>query len=74
MEALETMWECGECSELHDSQYWAAECCPPEINEVYLCPKCDKHHEEESDARQCCADTDRINCRALEQAGQQRLF
>lgn len=45
-----TKYKCGECGKTHDSDFRAAECCPPEIYEVYVCSICKKEFDFEEDA------------------------
>ena len=68
---------CGECSERHDDELDARDCCQPTITEVVICPVCDDEHHSEEAALACC-DTDpdflqRPSHAELEAAGQMRL-
>ena len=70
---------CNECTELHDSYDVAIECCPTEIDEIYLCGHCSKSYGSDEDAaNECCDDVDSdalplVSHAELEDAGQIRL-
>lgn len=79
MAKIKVKYRCSECGDIHDFEEDAAECCPPDVFEVYICPTCDEAHDDEDEARECCASEAAgadggIDYHALEQAGQQRLF
>lgn len=78
MGKLEPKWKCHECSEIHDDEDTAHECCQPEVSEGYLCPVCDEWHGKEANALDCCGNDEDAtlptpSARELEQAGQMRL-
>lgn len=73
-----TKYQCPSCGVLHDHDFQAEDCCPPEVDEVtcWECPVCFDVHEDEEKARHCCLDEDVIlpaTPAQLEAAGQQRL-
>lgn len=51
---IQTKWECQNCYDLHDSEDEAIECCPPEVQEVFICPKCGETNRTEDEAIECC--------------------
>jgi hypothetical protein len=75
---IDPKWRCEHCSEIHDSEWTAEECCPTEITRVYLCPECDTAHNGEAAAEACCCDPDAPlplpTAVELEAAGQARLI
>lgn len=78
---IKPQYRCESCGDLHDSEYWAEQCCPPEISVIYLCDECEEEHDTEEEALRCCQSTDaddgqppRPHPRDLEAHGQQRLF
>ena len=52
------LWKCGECSEVHDDEDEAMECCRPAIHELFGCPVCKSNHDDESAALKCCGSAD----------------
>jgi hypothetical protein len=76
---LAPRFECGECSEVHDLEWDAEQCCPVRVREVYECPQCRGPHPNECAAFECCGtDPDeqfviRLTAAELEAAGQLRL-
>lgn len=83
MNATQTIgYECPFCAELHDSEWDAESCCPPEAEEVTIwkCGNCGKTCNDQDHARKCCWDgeTDLEPYipapQELEIAGQQRLL
>lgn len=48
------VWMCSVCETVHDNEYEAEECCPPEVWEMYQCPVCDETHDTEEEALECC--------------------
>ena len=75
-----TMYQCGECGDVHDFEDEAIECCQPRVTEVYVCSTCDEVHLDKEDAEQCCPQEEsdeqmsRPKPKDLEAAGQIRLF
>lgn len=71
-------WKCCECGDIHDDDYDAMHCCPPNIQEVTLCPICRKSHMFDHDAYACCEYEDGQDIPPhpldLEEAGQGRLL
>ena len=77
------MYQCSICGEVHEGYWTAEECCPPEVDEVWLCPECEEIHGTEDEALACCppAPGEPLSLGAyrklreeLEAAGQTRLF
>ena len=72
-------YRCEECLELHDLEYRAVECCPPQVTEVYFCRHCGESYDfDEEAADGCCDDADPdappfVSHAELEAAGQMRL-
>lgn len=72
-------YRCGECGDSHNDHDEALECCPPQINEVYLCGHCHEDYGHDEDAAEnCCDDVDPdalpiASQQELEAAGQMRL-
>ncbi|MNJ47592.1 hypothetical protein D3C77_427520 [compost metagenome] len=58
---IRTLYKCCRCSEVHDDEDGALECCQPEITELYECPVCKGIHDEEDAARTCC-EIDSVKC------------
>lgn len=52
------VWICGVCETVHDDEYSAEECCPPEIWEMWQCPVCGENHDLEEEALECCQDVE----------------
>lgn len=73
---LTPKWRCDECGELHDSEEYAAECCPPSISQVYVCPVCGEY-DSMSIAMICCGGQEEslpvVTAAELEAAGQYAL-
>lgn len=60
---IKCVYKCGSCSEVHDDEEEARECCMPEIIELYECPICKDRHHEEEDAVACCGiELDGVMC------------
>lgn len=73
-----TKYRCPTCNEIHDSEWVAEDCCPPEAEEVtvWQCAECLDVHDTEDEARLCCWDGETVlppTPAELEAAGQQRL-
>lgn len=51
---IQSKWQCGECDELHDTEYEAEECCRLDVFEIWICPACGKDHDEKQAAIDCC--------------------
>lgn len=71
-------WKCPDCGELHDDEYDARECCPPQVWAAFVCPICTEEHRDEIAAIDCCGfDPDAPppppSAAELEAAGQMRL-
>ena len=54
MAGIESKWRCDNCGLLHDDEYYARDCCPNEISEVFVCPLCSDTHCRDSEALECC--------------------
>lgn len=51
-------YECPECSQLHESEDAARDCCPLPSVTAYACPKCGELHRRKQKAIDCCAEED----------------
>ncbi len=52
---LQPKYRCPWCEDLHDDEWDARHCCPPDIQEVFVCPVCgDEYGYDETSATQCC--------------------
>lgn len=78
MKKLKPKYRCDECSELHDDEDSAGECCAPSVTTVWTCPECEAEYNRARNADECCADEEnkspRVSPLELEAAGQCRLF
>lgn len=75
---LKCQWMCEGCDDIHDTEWDAQQCCPPEVTEIWRCPICSDIHYEEQGAILCCGfDPDAPppppSAEELERAGQMRL-
>ena len=54
-----TKYKCGECGLVHDDEFFAEDCCKPDIEEVtiYICDKCKEEHDTKKEAFECCDQT-----------------
>lgn len=66
------LYKCPACSDLHDEEWDAQNCCEPEA--IYICNHCDSRYHRQSDAEECCPTDEgviwRMIKRKLEEAGQ----
>lgn len=83
-----TAWECDSCSEVHDTEDEALDCCPARATAVYQCVACGERSTAIDDLAHCCeaAETDApsdvamtadawaAQMQAVEAAGQLRLL
>lgn len=85
-----TAWECNHCSEVHDTEDEALECCPARPTAGYQCVACGEWSTEMDDLAHCCEAADAeadaptdvamtpeawaARMQALETAGQGRLL
>lgn len=83
----EERYRCPDCSKLHSDEFDAENCCPRDIDRVWLCGKCEKEYpmsfgRRDSEAQRalaeaCCKDEEGfeiITKLDLEEEGQQRLW
>lgn len=52
------VYMCSVCESVHDNEYQAEECCPPEVWELWQCPFCEETHDTEEEALECCGADD----------------
>ena len=62
MDSIKTLYECGNCNEVHDDEDGAQECCMPTVSEVYQCPACEEIHNSHDEASKCCNAGELIRC------------
>lgn len=49
-------WRCPTCSKNHVHRYGAEECCPPDVDRVYVCPGCRETYFVLENAQRCEAE------------------
>lgn len=49
-------YQCPDCEEVHDTEEDAQNCCPRDVEKVFLweCVECGEKHEDREDAYNCC--------------------
>ena len=52
MATIKARYRCHGCAELHEDDWDAQNCCPPE--KVYACSVCDQDYFLPDDAESCC--------------------
>ena len=55
---VKKVWMCSVCESVHDEEWQAEECCPPEVWEMYQCPVCDEVFDDSEDAQACCLEVE----------------
>jgi hypothetical protein len=50
---IKRVYICSVCETVHDDEWAAEECCPPEVWEMWQCPVCEGTHDTEEEALDC---------------------
>ena len=50
---IKQVYICSVCETVHDDEYAAEECCPPEVWHMWQCPICEETHDTEQQAIEC---------------------
>ena len=50
---IKQVYICSVCETVHDDEYAAEECCPPEVWHMWQCPICEETHDTEQEAIEC---------------------
>ena len=51
---IKRVYICSVCETVHNDEWAAEECCPPEVWEMWQCPVCEETHDTEDEALACC--------------------
>jgi hypothetical protein len=69
-----SVFRCDSCGEIHDEEYQAELCCPPQVTYMYKCSVCESVGMDGNKIQMCCTDTNKeLTKSELESLGQQRL-
>ena len=50
---IKQVYICSVCETVHEDEYAAEECCPPEVWHMWQCPICEETHDTEQEAIEC---------------------
>ena len=54
MKPIEEVWQCQTCLRLHETDWAAEHCCPPDL--MWQCAECKEAYFDSDLAEECCTD------------------